>query len=134
MTAEKAPAWLTQIQVLMLHSESIQLFGGRPGVRDAGLLESALGRPKNKCHSDPGLSLFDLAAANAFGIARNHPFMDGNKRAGLLAIRVFLFTNGYAFDPEETETVTVIEGLAAGSIDEDALAGWIKANAAERMP
>lgn len=132
MSDPKTPTWLTQTQVVMLHRESLQLFGGLQGVRDAGLLASALDGPKNKWHYDSSISLFDLAASYAFGIARNHPFMDGNKRASLLAVRAFLFINGFTFVPEETETVTVIEGLAAGTVDEALLAGWIEENTTPR--
>lgn len=132
MSDPKTPTWLTQTQVVMLHRESLQLFGGLQGVRDPGLLASALDRPKNKWHYDSSISLFDLAASYAFGIARNHPFMDGNKRASLLAVRAFLFINGFTFVPEETQTVTVIEGLAAGTVDEALLAEWIKENTTPR--
>jgi len=110
----------------MLHAESLQLFGGSPGIRDAALLESALDRPINKWHYDSVSSLFELAAAYGFGIAKNHAFIDGNKRTSLLAIRTFLFINGYLFVPEEPTTVTMIEGMAAGIVDEEMLTVWIK--------
>jgi death-on-curing protein len=126
------PKWLSIIQVRMLHAESIQLFGGSPGIRDVALLESALDRAKNKWHYDETVSLFELAAAYGFGIAKNHPFVDGDKRTSLLAIRSFLFINGYHFNPEEVETVTVIEGMEAGRVDEMQLADWIEANCSPR--
>ena len=110
----------------MLHAESIKYFGGLAGIRDEGLLESALDRPRNKFSFGRTTSLFELAAAYAFGIARNHAFIDGNKRTSLLSIRAFLFRNGYTFIPEEADTVAMIEGLAAGSVDEDILAKWIE--------
>jgi death-on-curing protein len=129
---KREPKWLSIIQIRMLHSESIQLFGGSPGIRDIALLESALDRAKNKWHYDEDVSLFELAAAYGFGIAKNHAFIDGNKRTSLLAIRSFLFVNGYLFNPEEVETVTVIEGMAAGRVDEAQLAGWIETNCSPR--
>ena len=124
----KEPNWLALTQVRMLHAESLRYFGGLTGVRDEGLLESALDRPRNKFAFGNTTNLFELAAAYGFGIARNHAFIDGNKRTALLSIRAFLFRNHYGFAPEETETVTMIEGLAAGSIGEDILAKWIQEN------
>ena len=126
------PVWLTTVQVRMLHAEALALFGGAPGVRDGGLLESALGRPRNLWAYDAAATVFDLAAAYAFGIAKNHAFVDGNKRAAALALRAFLFRNGYAFDPDPVELVTAVEGAAAGTVDEAALAGWVRANAERR--
>lgn len=116
----------------MLHAESLDLFGGSPGMRDLGLLESALARPANKWHYDGTDSLYALAGAYAFGIARNHAFIDGNKRTALLAIRAFLFRNGREFLPDEVETVTMIEGLADGRVDEELLATWIEENSRSR--
>jgi death-on-curing protein len=129
---KREPKWLSIIQIRMLHSESIQLFGGSPGIRDGTLLESALDRAKNKWHYDEEVSLFELAAAYGFGIAKNHAFIDGNKRTSLLSIRSFLFVNGFHFRPDEVETVTVIEGIAAGRVDEKQLAEWIEANCSPR--
>ncbi|MFT4606089.1 MAG: death-on-curing protein [Rhodothermales bacterium] len=129
MTAQaQEPIWLSLTNVPMLHAESLNYFGGLPGVRDEGLLESAIDRPRNKFGLGNTTDLFELAAAYGFGIAKNHAFMDGNKRTALLSIRAFLFRNGYSFAPKETETVTMIEGLAAGGIDEDMLARWIGEN------
>jgi death on curing protein len=123
---------LTPTQVRILQSESVQLFGGSAGVRDAGLFENALDRPRNKWHYDPSVSVFRLGGAYGFGMAKNHAFVDGNKRAALLAVRAFLFANGYLLLPDEIETVTVIEGLAAGSVSEDVLTGWIESNATKQ--
>ena len=122
------PTWLSMTQVRMLHAESMQLFGGAPGIRDEKLLESALGRPRNKWHYDSEIHISELAAAYGFGLAKNHAFIDGNKRIALLAIRTFLYVNGWRFVPDEVETVTVIEGLAAGTVDEKMLADWIASN------
>lgn len=128
----REPTWLTAIQVRLLHAESLELFGGSPGIRDLGMLESALSRPVNKWHYEERDDLFELAASYAFGVARNHPFVDGNKRTALLTIRAFLFRNGYLFAPVEVETVTMIEGLAEGRVSEDFLASWIGANSRTR--
>ena len=119
------PRWLDTTIVLDVHAEQLALFGGAEGIRDIGLLESALGRPINKfTYGETDLSA--LAAAYAFGIARNHPFVDGNKRAAFASIIVFLGLNGIDFDvPPEAATVIIL-GLAAGEIDEDGLTRWIR--------
>ena len=126
------PVWLSATQVKMLHAETIRLFGGSPGLRDEGLLESALGRPQHLYAYGDAPSLFDLAAAYGHGLAKNHAFVDGNKRVALLAIRAFLFRNGYVFQPDQVETVTTMEGVAAGVVDQEALAAWIRDNASSR--
>ncbi|HUF04982.1 MAG TPA: type II toxin-antitoxin system death-on-curing family toxin [Aridibacter sp.] len=114
--------------VLVIHNEVIRDFGGHAGLRDRALLESALARPRNReAYGDA--DLFELAAAYAFGIIRNHPFIDGNKRVGFLCAYVFLSLNGIDLDPPEEEAVIVIEGVADGSVDEGALAGWLRENA-----
>ena len=133
MSAKRAePKWLTTVQVKMLHAESLNYFGGSPGIRDETLLESALGRPQNKWVYNPEVSIFELAAAYGFGIARNHAFVDGKKRAALLAMRAFLFSNGYSLSPDEVETVTMIEGLAGGAVEEDLLTSWLESNSKKR--
>ena len=126
------PVWLTATQVRMLHAESLALFGGASGIRDEGLLESALGRPRHLWAYGDNVTVFDLAAAYAFGIAKNHAFVDGNKRTAVLALRAFLFRNGYGFEPDPVELVTVMEGVASGRIDETLLAEWAKENATSR--
>lgn len=118
------PKWLSRDMVMALHAETVSAFGGSPGLRDIGLLESALDRPRNLYAYGDDPSLFDLAAAYCAGIVNNHPFIDGNKRAGLLSARAFLFRNGYLFEPEERDEVTIIMALAAGEIDDAALAAW----------
>ena len=118
--------WLTELQIKMLHAETIHQFGGLAGIRDAGLLQSALARPQHLRAYGEKATLFDLAAAYGYGLARNHAFVDGNKRIALLAVRAFLFRNGYRFDPDEIETVTMMEGLAAGKVTEELLSEWIE--------
>jgi death-on-curing protein len=121
------PIWLDTSIVLDVHAEQLALFGGADGVRDLGLLESALGRPLNKfAYGETGLAA--LAAAYAFGIARNHPFVDGNKRAAFASIIVFLGLNGVDFDAPPEAATAIILGMAAGEIDEDGLARWIADN------
>lgn len=127
------PIWLTAIQAKILHAEAVKLFGGSPGVRDEGLLQSALARPRHLWTYEEAATPFDLAAAYGFGIAKNHAFVDGNKRTALLAIRAFLFRNGYHFEPEEVETVTVMEGVAGGAVGEAVLSEWIEANSEQRQ-
>ena len=124
------PLWLDQRSVLALHAELLREYGGLGGVRDEGLLESALARPQNlMAYGDP--SLAEMAAAYAFGIVRNHPFADGNKRTALAAADVFLQLNGHEIVVEEVEAVAVVRDLAAGEIDEEELAAWITANLEE---
>ncbi len=122
------PRWLTRAMVVALHDESLALFGGMPGIRDEGMLESALASPRNRLAYEPGVEQSRLAAAYGFGLARNHPFLDGNKRIAVLAVAVFLSLNGRRFDPDETDEVRTVLALAAGELDEDALARWIEEN------
>ncbi|NLG08670.1 MAG: type II toxin-antitoxin system death-on-curing family toxin [Deinococcales bacterium] len=124
----KEPRWLTAAVVRALHDESIARFGGSAGVRDEGLLESALDRPRNLHGYGSEQRLTMLAAAYGFGIARNHPFVDGNKRTALLSIAVFCALNGLRFDPRQEDEVRVITALAAGEVDEASLEEWIRAN------
>ena len=119
-----APVWLTVAMVRAIHAEQLAIFGGGSGLRDEGLLESALERPHNLFAYGEQPSLFDLAAAYTLGIIRNHPFVDGNKRTGLLAGVAFLDLNGYDFTPEETDVVNVIMAAAAGEADETLVAEW----------
>lgn len=117
--------WLLEGVVIAMHGEQIAEHGGSPGIRDAGLLSSALARPQNQAVSgDP--SVFDLAAAYAFGIIRNHPFVDGNKRTGFLAAYVFLNLNGWELMASEAETVAAVLALAANEMEEADFAGWLK--------
>jgi death-on-curing protein len=118
------PVWLDIDIVLDFHVEQLALFGGADGTRDRGLLESALARPINKFgYGETGLAA--LAAAYGFGIARNHPFIDGNKRTALASIIVFLGLNGVDLDAPQEAATAMILSLAAGEITEDVLASWI---------
>ncbi|MDH3231450.1 MAG: type II toxin-antitoxin system death-on-curing family toxin [Alphaproteobacteria bacterium] len=124
--------WLTRRMVAAFHQESQARFGGAGGIRDEGLLESALARPRNRAAYGDDPSIFTLAADYCAGIVRNHPFVDGNKRAGLLSAHVFLALNGWQFEPDEAMTVEIIEGLAAGRIGEDELTRWFAENSAPK--
>jgi death-on-curing protein len=124
--------WLSRRMVEALHAESLSRFGGAAGIRDGGHLESALARPMNAYAYTPDANLFDLAALYGIGIIKNHPFIDGNKRTGLLAGRVFLALNGYRFAPNEVQTVMMILAAAASEIDEAALAKWFADNSAPK--
>lgn len=114
-----------------LHAELLQQDGGSYGVRDDGLIESALARPRNRWEYQDDCTLEDLAAAYAFGLARNHGFIDGNKRVALAAMTVFLRLNGWALHADEAETTVVMLELAAGERGEAELSAWISEHIAE---
>jgi death-on-curing protein len=121
------PRWLTEAQVIRIHAEQLAIFGGPSGLRDPGMLSSASDRPRNK-HAYGEEDLAVLAAAYAFGIARNHPFVDGNKRAAFMSMMVFLRRNGVVLAPPEAEATAAIVALAADEVDEGGLARWIRDN------
>lgn len=116
-----------------LHEESITRFGGSPGIRDERLLESALERPRNLHAYEDAAGIPELAAAYSFGVARNHPFIDGNKRIALLAIAVFCSLNGVRFAPARADEVITITSLAAGELTETQLGAWIAENSAQNQ-
>lgn len=130
MRTDEGIVWLTSELVQAFHAQQLKLFGGPPGIRDEGALESALGRPVNRVAyaEEAEVDLAELAAAYAFGIAKNHPFIDGNKRAALLALVTFLGLNEIDFVADEAEAVVMIRGLAVGEIDESGLTRWIRDN------
>lgn len=118
------PRWLDIDIVIDFHAEQLALFGGPEGIRDRGLLESALARPINKFgYGETDLAA--LAAAYGFGIARNHPFIDGNKRTALASMIVFLGLNKIDLDARQEEVTAIILSLAAGEVTEEVLARWI---------
>ncbi len=125
------PRWIDKRALLLLHDEDLTEHGGLPGLRDEGLLDSALSRPLNLlAYGEPTMAA--LAAAYAFGIARNHPFADGNKRAALLSVGLFLGINEISFRPDKVEATQVFLGLASGEISEGELGVWIGRNSAKR--
>jgi death-on-curing protein len=121
------PKWLTLAMVLAIHDEQLAIHGGSAGLRDRGVLESALGRPRNKLAYEAA-ELPELAAAYAYAIARNHPFVDGNKRTSLLALYTFLGINGVDFVVPEATAAAMTFSLAAGEVSEESLARWIRDN------
>jgi death on curing protein len=121
------PAWVTYDQVIAIHSRQLRRFGGAPGLRDEGLLRSALERPVNKWHYKQA-ELAALAAAYAFGLAKNHAFVDGNKRIAFMTMMVFLRKNGVRFSPDQSHATAIIMALAAGEVSEESLARWIRDN------
>ncbi|MCC5790221.1 MAG: type II toxin-antitoxin system death-on-curing family toxin [Opitutales bacterium] len=125
------PIWITKEECLSFHQQLVARFGGLDGLRDEGLLDSALNRPQQLYHyEDP--SLVELAAAYAEGIVKNHPFLDGNKRSGLMAAALFLETNGQMFTASEEEAVLQTLALAAGEIGASEYGKWLKANTTAR--
>lgn len=127
----KEPVWLSKETVLAVHARLLAQFGGLAGLRDEGLLESALHRPQQLfAYGHP--ELFDLAASLAAGIVKNHPFLDGNKRSGFMAAYTFLGLNGEDLQAPEEEAVLQTLGLAAGEVKERDCAAWLKASCRRR--
>ncbi len=123
--------WVAKQALLLLHDESLAEHGGSSGIRDEGLLDSALARPENlAAYGEPDVA--DLAASYAFGIAKNHPFVDGNKRTAFLALGVFLGLNDRRLFASQVEATATTLGVAAGEDDEAALAEWIREHAQKR--
>ncbi|SFD25503.1 death on curing protein [Bosea sp. CRIB-10] len=121
------PSWLSEEVIIAIHDEQLAIHGGGAGLRDAGMLASALERPINKWAYE-GAELPELAAAYAFGLAKNHPFIDGNKRTALLALYAFLFINDVDFIVPEADAAAIILALAAGEVEEEGLTRWIRDN------
>ena len=119
--------WLLEETIIAIHHRQIAEHGGNEGLRDEGLLSSALDRPQNLfAYSKPSPDLAALAAAYAFGIVRNHPFLDGNKRTGLIAARTFLLLNGVDLKASQDEKVLIFLQLAEGVLTQEELADWIR--------
>jgi death-on-curing protein len=121
------PKWLTYDQVIAIHSRQLRRFGGAVGLRDDGLLRSAIERPINKWHYEQS-ELPELAAAYAFGLAKNHAFVDGNKRIAFMSMMIFLRKNSVGFAPGPAHATSMIMSLAAGEVSEESLARWIRVN------
>lgn len=125
MPSKSEPVWVLDAAVMIAHEISLTNFGGGDGIRDIALLESALGKPKNlHAYGEPDLQ--DLAASYTFGIVKNHPFVDGNKRTGFLAGALFLELNGLSLIASEPDATQVIVGVAAGDVSEATLADWFR--------
>jgi death-on-curing protein len=124
--------WIDKSALILLHDESLAEHGGRAGLRDEGLLESALNRPLNMlAYVEPDIA--DLAASFASGLAQNHPFVDSNKRAAFLAVGMFLYLNGYRLQATQADATLTVLGLAAGEISETNFAAWLSRHAIPRV-
>jgi death-on-curing protein len=131
MPANETWVWIDPVVVLAVHEDQLAEHGGAAGVRDAGLLDSALARPRQlAAYGQPDVA--DLAAAYGFGLARNHPFVDGNKRSAFVAVELFLHLNGWLLQADDTACVLVVLALAAGDIDEPTFAAWLRQRVARR--
>ncbi len=122
----REPAWVLPEAAVTIHQMLLAEHGGLPGIRDQKLLDSALARPRQRLSYDESASIFGLAASYSFGLARNHPFVDGNKRIALTVAAVFLQLNGYSLNAPEVEAVIMYEQLASGSLAEESLADWFR--------
>jgi death-on-curing protein len=127
-----SPFWIDKQALLLLHNESIAEHGGLSGLRDEGLLDSALARPQNLRAYDPDADIAALAAAYGTGLARNHPFADGNKRAAFLSVGLLLAMNGWRLVSTPLEATQIMLGVASGELEEDAFAAWIRDHLRER--
>lgn len=128
----REPRWIDRRALLLLQEESLAIFGGASGVRDEGLLESALARPVNKFLHDDKADLPELAAAYGYGLCRNHAFVDGNKRVAFLAIGLFLAMNGRRLAAADVDAIRITIALAAGEVEERQLADWIRGHMRKR--
>ena len=120
------PVWLDKTTLLLLHAAALAEHGGMEGMRDEGLLDSALARPRNLFAYEGTESLARLAAAYAIGISRNHPFLDGNKRAAFIALALFIARNGSRLRADQVDATRTMLRVAAGELDENQLADWIE--------
>jgi death-on-curing protein len=127
MSEPKEPVWITYEQAIAIHSRQLRRFGGAPGLRDEGMLRSVLERPINKWAYKQA-PLAEFASACAFGLAKNHAFVDGNKRIAFMAMMTFLRKNGVTFAPDPAQSTAIILSLAAGEVSEESLTRWIRDN------
>ncbi len=127
MSEPQEPLWITYEQAVAIHSRQLRRFGGAPGLRDEGMLRSALERPINKWRYEQA-PMDELAAAYAFGLAKNQAIVDGNGRIAFTVMMAFLHKNGVAFGPEPAQAAVIILSLAAGEVSEESLTRWIRDN------
>jgi death-on-curing protein len=120
--------WISKKALLLLHEESLAEFGGARGLRDEGLLDSALARPKNTHAYNAESSIADLAASYGYGLAKNHAFVDGNKRAAFLSMGLFLAINRYQLRPDQMDAIRTMFAIASGELNEQDLSSWIAKN------
>jgi death on curing protein len=125
------PVWISAQLARVIHDDQIAQHGGSDGIRDENLFLASLDRPKNLFADGKSPTLFDLAAAYGYGIAKNHPFIDGNKRTGFVLMAVFLELNGYSLDAPEMEVVLMMERLATDLEDQESMAIWLQQRSIE---
>lgn len=124
------PIWVSQTTAIAIHADQLAQHGGRSGIRDENLLSASLARPRHLlAYGSP--NIFDLAAAYGYGIAKNHPFIDGNKRTAFVVMAIFLELNGYMLDVPEPEVVVVMEQLSTNQETQESLSEWLKTNSVE---
>ena len=126
MRRRTEPRWLSRVVVDAIHADQLRQHGGLAGVRDENVLESSLARPRQKWAYEPTLDLAALAAACAYGLVRNHPYRDGNKRIGFLALATFLGVNDHELDTTDEDVVTTVLALADGNLTESQMASWVR--------
>jgi death-on-curing protein len=126
------PQWLSRVVVDAIHNDQLREHGGLPGIRDENVLESALARPQQKWHYAEKVDMASLASAYGFGLVKNHPYRDGNKRIGFLAIVTFLGINGHDLEATDAEVIAEILALADGRVSEEELTDWIREHSAKR--
>ena len=127
------PRWISRLVVDAIQTDMLLTHGGMPGLRDENALESALARPRQRLSYDPEADLAALAAAYGYGLVRNHPYNDGNKRVALVVMAVFLGSNACELVAGETDVVTTIVALASGELDEETLENWIRRHITKRL-
>jgi death-on-curing protein len=125
---KRTPQWIDLRDVLAMHDRLLAVHGGRPGLRDKGLLESALARPRQHQAYSSSAGIVEMAALYTASIVANHPFIDGNKRTGFVVGVLFLELNGFAFKASEEDATQAVISLSAGSLDETGYATWLRAN------
>ncbi len=120
------PGWVPRAAIEAAHADQIRTHGGQPGLRDEGLLDSAIARPQHRWRYDSDSDLADLAAAYGFGLIKNHPFFDGNKRIGFITANMFLILNGHEIEAPEPQVVDITLRVADGSLTEREFSTWIR--------
>jgi death-on-curing protein len=123
--------WVADTVLLAIHEAQLAEHGGIPGIRDEGLLSSALARPQNLLAYGESPDAAALAAAYAFGLARNHPFLDGNKRTAFVVMELFLNLNGWTLEADDADSIAAMESLAAGDLSKKAFAAWLREHIAQ---
>ncbi len=126
------PRWISRVVADAIHADMLITHGGLPGVRDEGLLESALVRPRQRFAYEPSCDIASLAACYAYSLAQNHPYIDGNKRVAFVVMATFLGINGFNLITDEADVVATITALAAGELEEAPLAEWVRGRIVSR--